>query len=40
MSVTTDDSVKWWTVKGETALAVEIILDKTTVAQASRAYYQ
>ncbi len=39
MSVTMDDSVKRWAVKGQTALAVKMILGKTTGAQASWAYY-
>lgn len=38
MSVTMDDSIKRWTAKRKTALVVEIIQDKTTVAEASRAY--
>lgn len=38
MSVTMDDSIKRWTANRKTALVVEIILGKTTVAEASRAY--
>jgi hypothetical protein len=38
MSVTMDDSIKRWTAKRKTALVVEIIPGKTTVAEASRAY--
>jgi hypothetical protein len=38
MSVTMDDSIKWWTAKRKTALLVEIIQGKTTVAEARRAY--
>jgi hypothetical protein len=38
MSVTMDDSVKRRTAKRETALVVEIIQGKTTVARASRAH--
>lgn len=38
MSVTMDDSIKRWTAKRKTALVVEIIQGKTTVAEASRAY--
>jgi hypothetical protein len=37
MSVTMDDSIKRWTAKQKTALVVEIIRVKTTVAEASRA---
>ena len=38
MSVTIGDSIKRWTAKRKTALVVEIIQGKTTVAEASRAY--
>lgn len=38
MSVTMDDGIKRWTAKRKTALVVEIIQAKTTVAEASRAY--
>ena len=38
MSVTMDDGIKRWTAKRKTALVVEIIQGKTTVAEASRAY--
>ena len=38
MSVTMDDSIKRWTAKRKTALVVEIIQGKTTVAEASRAH--
>ena len=38
MSVTMDDSIKRWTAKRKTALVVEIIQGKTTVAEASRAF--
>ena len=38
MSVTMDESIKRWTAKRKTALVVEIIQGKTTVAEASRAY--
>ena len=37
MSVTMDDSIKRWTAKRKTALVVEILQGKTTVAEASRA---
>jgi hypothetical protein len=37
MSATIDDSIKRWTAKQMTALVVEIIQGKTTVAEASRA---
>jgi predicted GIY-YIG superfamily endonuclease len=37
MSVTMEDSIKRWTAKRKTALVVEIIQGKTTVAEASRA---
>ena len=38
MSVTMDDSIKRWTAKRKTALVVEIIQGKTTVAEASRSF--
>lgn len=38
MSVTMDDAIKRWTAKRKTALVVEIIQGKTTVAEASRSY--
>ena len=38
MSVTMDDSIKRWTANRKTALVVEIILGKTTVAEASRQF--
>ena len=38
MSVTMDDIIKRWTAKRKTALVVELIQGKTTVAEASRAY--
>lgn len=38
MSVTMDDGIKRWTAKRKTALVVEIIQGKTTVAEASRAF--
>jgi len=38
MSVTMDESIKRWTAKRKTALVVEIIQGKTTVAEASRAH--
>jgi hypothetical protein len=36
MSVTMDENIKRWTAKRKTALVVEIIQSKTTVAEASR----
>ena len=33
-----DETVKRWTAKRKTALVIEIIQGKTTVAEASRAY--
>jgi hypothetical protein len=39
MSVTMDDGIKRWTAKRKTALVVEIIQGKTTVAEAYRAFY-
>lgn len=38
MSVTMDDSIKRWTAKRKTALVIEIIEGKTTVAEASRSF--
>ncbi len=38
MSVTMDDPIKRWTAKRKTALVLEIIQGKTTVAEASRAH--
>ena len=38
MSVTMDDSIKRWTAKRKTALVVEIVQGKTSVAEASRAF--
>ncbi len=38
MNVTMVESIKWWTAKRKTALVIEIIQSKTTVAEASRAY--
>ena len=38
MSVTMDDSIKRWTAKRKTALVIEIIQGKTTVAEASRCF--
>lgn len=38
MSETMTDAVKRWTAKRKSALVVEIIQGKTTVAEASRAY--
>ena len=38
MSVTMDDPIKRWTAKRKTALVLEIIQGKTTVAEASRSY--
>ena len=37
MSVTMDDGIKRWTAKRKTAVVVEIIQGKTTVAEGSRA---
>ena len=36
--MTMDESIKRWTAKRKTALVIEIIQGKTTVAEASRAY--
>ncbi len=38
MSVTMEDGIKRWTAKRKSALVVEIIQGKTTVAEASRSY--
>ena len=38
MSMTMDDSIKRWTAKRKTALVIEIIQGKTTVAEASRSF--
>jgi transposase-like protein len=38
MSVTMEDGIKRWTAKRKSALVVEIIQGKTTVAEASRAF--
>lgn len=38
MSVTMDDRIKRWTAKRKTALVIEIIQGKTTVAEASRSF--
>ena len=38
MSVTMDESIKRWTAKRKSALVVEIIQGKTTVAEASRSF--
>ncbi len=38
MTVTMDESIKRWTAKRRTALVIEIIEGKTTVAEASRAH--
>ncbi len=38
MSLTMDETINRWTAKRKTALVVEIIQGKTTVAEASRAY--
>lgn len=38
MSMTMDDSIKRWTAKRKTALVVEIIQGKTTVAEATRSF--
>ena len=38
MSKSMDETVKRWTAKRKTALVIEIIQGKTTVAEASRAY--
>ncbi len=38
MSTQMDDDIKRWTAKRKTALILDIIQGKTTVAEASRAY--
>ena len=38
MSLTMDENIKRWTAKRKTALVIEIIQGKTTVAEASRYY--
>ena len=38
MSMTMEDSIKRWTAKRKTALVIEIIQGKTTVAEASRSF--
>ena len=38
MSETSEDGIKRWTAKRKSALVVEIIQGKTTVAEASRSY--
>ncbi|MGA1344202.1 MAG: transposase [Hyphomonas sp.] len=38
MSVSMDDEIKRWTAKRKTALVMDIIQGKTTVAEASRAF--
>jgi hypothetical protein len=38
MSMVMDDEIKWRTVRRKSALVLEIIQGKTTVAEASRAY--
>jgi len=38
MSMTTDENIKRWTAKRKTALVIEIIQGKTTVAEASRSF--
>jgi transposase-like protein len=38
MSVSMDDDIKRWTAKRKTALVLDIIQGKTTVAEASRAF--
>ncbi|TJZ82434.1 DUF1153 domain-containing protein [Paracoccus hibiscisoli] len=38
MSMTMDDSIKRWTAKRKTALVIEIIQGRTTVAAASRSF--
>ena len=38
MSMMMDDSIKRWTAKRKTALVIEIIQGKTTVAEASRSF--
>ena len=38
MSMTMEDSIKRWTAKRKTAMVIEIIQGKTTVAEASRSF--
>jgi transposase-like protein len=38
MSMTIDEKIKRWTAKRKTALVIEIIQGKTTVAEASRSF--
>lgn len=38
MSMAMDDGIKRWTAKRKSALVVEIIRGKTTLAEASRAF--
>lgn len=38
MSMTMDDNIKRWTAKRKTALVIEIIQGKATVAEASRSF--
>ena len=38
MSMTMEDSIKRWTAKRKTALVIEILQGKTTVAEASRSF--
>ena len=38
MSMAMDDEIKRWTARRKSALVLEIIQGKTTVAEASRAY--
>ena len=38
MSMRMDDSIKRWTAKRKTALVIEIIQGKTTVAEANRSF--
>lgn len=38
MSMRMDDSIKRWMAKRKTALVIEIIQGKTTVAEASRSF--
>lgn len=38
MSLSMDESIKRWTAKRKTALVIEIIQGKTTVAEASRSF--
>ncbi|HBJ2014225.1 transposase, partial [Salmonella enterica subsp. enterica serovar Bovismorbificans] len=38
MSITMDEEIKRWTAKRKSALVMEIIQGKTTVAEAARAF--